>query len=92
MREQEGFFGCFANVFITACLVVNTMAELDKRLLEILACPACHAEVRQEGDRIVCGGCGRRYPIRDGLPIMLIDEAEPPQQAEEEAKAESGES
>lgn len=72
--------------------MVNVMAELDKRLLEILACPACHAEVRQEGDRIVCNGCGRRYPIRDGLPIMLIDEAELPQQTEGGAKAESSQS
>lgn len=70
--------------------MVSAMAEIDKRLLEILACPACHAEVRQEGDRIVCCGCGRRYPIRDGLPIMLIDEAEPPPGGE--AKAQSSQS
>jgi UDP-glucose 4-epimerase len=49
---------------------------IDKELLEILACPACKAPVVQQGDRIVCTGCGRRYPIRDGIPVMLIDEAE----------------
>jgi uncharacterized protein YbaR (Trm112 family) len=53
---------------------------LDARLMEILACPACKEPVTQEGDRIVCGGCGKRYPIRDGIPIMLIDEAEGPGQ------------
>ncbi len=50
---------------------------IDKELLEILACPACKAPVVQQGDRIVCTACGRRYPIREGIPVMLIDEAEP---------------
>jgi uncharacterized protein YbaR (Trm112 family) len=50
---------------------------LDKELLDILACPACRADVRLEGDRVVCTSCGRRYPVRDGIPIMLVEEAEP---------------
>jgi uncharacterized protein len=49
---------------------------IDQDLLEILACPACKTPVHLEGDRIVCDACGRRYPIRDGIPVMLIDEAE----------------
>ena len=53
---------------------------IDKDLLEILACPACHAPVRQEGERILCtaAGCGLRYPVRDGIPVMLVEEAEKP--------------
>ena len=51
---------------------------IDKELLNILACPACRADVRQEGDRIVCSKCGRRYPIKDDIPVMLIDEAQMP--------------
>lgn len=51
---------------------------ISKELLDILACPACKTEVRLEGDRIVCSKCGRRYPIKDEIPIMLIDEAEMP--------------
>jgi len=51
---------------------------IDKELLDILACPACKADVKLEGDRIVCTKCGRRYPIKDDIPIMLIDEAEMP--------------
>jgi uncharacterized protein len=54
---------------------------INKELLEILACPKCKTEVKLEGDRIVCTNpqCGLRYPIRDGIPVMLIDKAEGPQ-------------
>ena len=51
---------------------------IDKDLLDMLACPACKADVKLEQDRIICSGCGRRYPVRDDIPIMLIDEAELP--------------
>ena len=51
---------------------------IDQKFLEILACPACKTAVRLEGERLVCERCGRRYPIRDGIPVMLIEEAEPP--------------
>ena len=51
---------------------------IDPKLLEILACPACKTEVKLEGEQLVCVQCGRRYPIRDGIPVMLIDEAEQP--------------
>jgi uncharacterized protein YbaR (Trm112 family) len=49
---------------------------ISPELLEILACPACKTPVTLENDRLVCGQCGRRYPIRDGIPVMLIEEAE----------------
>jgi uncharacterized protein YbaR (Trm112 family) len=55
---------------------------IDKELLAILACPACKTDVRLEGDRIVCVKCGRRYPIKDDIPVMLIDEAEMPGQGQ----------
>ena len=53
---------------------------IDKELLEILACPQCKTEVKLVGEKIVCQNpqCGLRYPIRDGIPVMLIDEAEKP--------------
>jgi uncharacterized protein YbaR (Trm112 family) len=49
-------------------------------LLEILACPACDSrpKVNLENDRLVCVECGRRYPIRDGIPVMLVEDAEGP--------------
>lgn len=51
---------------------------IDAKLLEILACPLCKTPVKEEGDRLVCTQCGRRYPVRDGIPVMLVEEAEQP--------------
>ena len=58
---------------------------IEKDLLEILACPLDKEPIRQEGDRLVCTSCGRRYPIREGIPIMLIEEAELPENTSERA-------
>jgi len=54
---------------------------IDKALLEILVCPACKADIKEEGDKLICTNpaCGLRYPVRDGIPVMLVDEAEKPQ-------------
>jgi uncharacterized protein YbaR (Trm112 family) len=52
--------------------------DLDEEFLSLLACPVCKTSVRRENDRLICSTCGRRYPIRDGIPVMLIDEAELP--------------
>ncbi|MFH1478363.1 MAG: Trm112 family protein [Candidatus Omnitrophota bacterium] len=49
---------------------------IDKKLLDILACPACKTGVELKEDKIYCSKCGRSYPVRDGIPIMLIEEAE----------------
>jgi len=53
---------------------------LDPELLEILVCPNDRGdiEVLEQEQVIVCKKCGYRYPIRDGIPVMLIDEAEKP--------------
>lgn len=50
---------------------------LDPELLEILACPECKVgvELTDEGDGLRCDRCGRVYPIRDDIPVMLVDEA-----------------
>ena len=54
---------------------------IDQQLLDILACPKCKAAVRLEGDKIICTNpqCALRYPVRDGIPVMLIDQADKPQ-------------
>lgn len=51
--------------------------NLDPALLEILACPACHAQLRVNDaeERLDCTGCGLRYPVRDDIPVLLVDEA-----------------
>jgi len=51
---------------------------IDPELLEILACPLCKTEVKLvgEGTGLKCERCGRVYPIKDDIPIMLIEEAE----------------
>ena len=53
---------------------------LDEELLEILVCPKCKGEMeyRKDEDReaLLCHACRLRYEVDDGIPIMLIDEAE----------------
>jgi len=51
---------------------------LEPWVLEILACPADKAPLELREDRLVCTQCGRRYPIRDGIPHLLVEEAELP--------------
>jgi uncharacterized protein YbaR (Trm112 family) len=55
--------------------------EVDAELLAILACPLDKQPVTRQGNYLVCGECQRHYPIRDGIPVMLIDEALTPEQA-----------
>lgn len=50
---------------------------VDPQLLDILVCPKCKGELqyREKESELVCHKCRLRYEIRDGIPIMLIDEA-----------------
>lgn len=52
--------------------------QFDPASISELACPACYAELRPEPSRLVCSGCGRAYPIIDGIPVLIADRAEPP--------------
>ncbi len=47
-------------------------------LLALLACPSCKGPVTQTNDAasLVCPSCRLRYPVREGIPVMLLDEAE----------------
>lgn len=51
---------------------------LSQELLDILACPKCKGELRLMADDagLLCETCRLRFPIRDGIPVMLVDEAE----------------
>lgn len=55
---------------------------LEASLLEILACPACHAPLREDtaAGELTCTAesCGLAYPVRDEIPVLLIDEARRP--------------
>ncbi len=50
---------------------------LSKELLEILACPKCKGDIHltEKGDGLVCNSCKLIYPVKDDIPVMLIDEA-----------------
>lgn len=52
---------------------------LDPQFLGLLACPKCHGPLTEEQDphRLTCPACRLAYPVRDGIPVMLIDEAQP---------------
>ena len=55
--------------------VAEVFRMIDQVLLDILICPVCKSRVRQQDESICCTGCGRVYPIRDGIPVMLASEA-----------------
>ena len=53
--------------------------SISPELLNILACPKCKGEIKltENGDGLICENCGLLYEIREGIPVMLIDEAKP---------------
>ena len=52
---------------------------VKKELLDILCCPKCKGDIRlnETSDGLICDHCKLKYPIKDDIPIMLIDEAIP---------------
>ena len=55
-----------------------SMNAIAPDLLEILRCPLTRSRLRQEGDALVAEVGGLRYPIRDGFPVLLVEEAKLP--------------
>ena len=55
------------------------MTTVSPQLLAILVCPKCKKdlEYREAESALLCHRCKLRYPVRDGIPVMLIDEATP---------------
>ena len=51
---------------------------IDPELLEILRCPLTHSKLRPEGDFLIAEVGGLAYPVRDGIPVMLMEEAKLP--------------
>lgn len=54
--------------------------RISQALLDVLQCPLGKAPLEQVDDRLVCP-CGVSFPIEDGIPVMLLDRAEPPANA-----------
>jgi uncharacterized protein YbaR (Trm112 family) len=56
--------------------------NIDPQLLSIIVCPACHGQLSADSDdgadELVCQGCGNAYPVRDDIPVLLVDEARKP--------------
>jgi len=52
---------------------------IDPELLKILICPLTRSPLKQEGEELVAAVGGLRYPIREGIPVLLVDEAKLPQ-------------
>jgi uncharacterized protein YbaR (Trm112 family) len=50
---------------------------ISKELLDILVCPKCKGEIEltEKQDGLICHACKLLYPIKDDIPVMLIDEA-----------------
>lgn len=58
-------------------------ANIDPGLLEIIVCPACRSDLKvvetgADETELVCQGCGLAYPVRDDIPVLLVDEARSP--------------
>lgn len=52
--------------------------QLDPGLLAILRCPLTRSALKQEGDFLVAEVGGLKYPVREGIPVMLVEEAQLP--------------
>ncbi len=61
------------------------MAKLSPELVALLACPACEERppLRQQGDYLICDRCQRAYPIREDIPVLLVEEALPLSEVED---------
>ena len=57
---------------------MSASVHIDPALLEIIVCPACRADLELTGAELRCQGCGLAYPVRDDIPVLLVDEARKP--------------
>jgi len=55
----------------------SALATLTQADLRWLVCPVCHGALHLAGEAIGCAGCARRFPVVDGLPVLLADRALP---------------
>jgi hypothetical protein len=50
----------------------STLKSILQSISDQLACPACLGDLRLDGERLVCAGCGRGYAIVDGIPVLIV--------------------
>lgn len=55
-----------------------TTHEIPEELLSIIVCPECHGDLAPGAADLTCQACGLVYPVRDGIPVLLVDEATRP--------------
>lgn len=53
------------------------MSTLDPFLREVMACPSCKGPLNEHPDRLVCTACSLAFPIVEGIPVLLLDDAVP---------------
>jgi uncharacterized protein YbaR (Trm112 family) len=52
--------------------------NLDPGLLAIIVCPDCRGELKPVDEELVCQSCGLAFPVREDIPVLLVDEARRP--------------
>jgi uncharacterized protein YbaR (Trm112 family) len=53
------------------------MTAVSDEFVALLACPRCHGQLERDGDGLLCPACGLVFPVRDGVPVLLLEEAQP---------------
>ena len=56
--------------------ISSARLEFDVTAVAGIACPACYGDLRADAAWLECAGCGRRYPIVDGIPVLIVERAE----------------
>ncbi|HHS48389.1 MAG TPA: Trm112 family protein [Desulfurella acetivorans] len=49
---------------------------LDKKILDFIVCPQCKGDLKLEGEFLICQNCHLKYPIKNDIPVLLIEEAQ----------------
>jgi uncharacterized protein YbaR (Trm112 family) len=54
----------------------RSLPQFDAAALSRLACPACRGDLGLGNEWVTCTGCGRAYPIVEGIPVLIVERAE----------------
>lgn len=76
---RTGAFAACAGEHLGGSHLPSRTVNIDPELLNLLRCPLTRSKLRQEGEFLVAETGGLRYPIREGFPVMLVEEAQLPE-------------